>query len=314
MSKPNVIIITQGVSRIVKPILENSNVVGVIQTERKTNKPKSQIFRKVVKEWIDLFRKNKKTLKIFSKSNNIPYYFMNNGNDIRLEKWIRDKKPDLIIVYMMSELLKENIFNIPKYGTINLHPSKLPDYRGPNPWFWNYYDMNKKGGITLHYIDKGEDTGDLIYQKIFDIPLGIRSTELFDLAIGKIGVKLILKCIKNYKNLPRTKQTKETTTVRARNIKQNEHTNLIDWVNWDVERVWHLLRGTELWLNAIDLPYKMFNGQRWVIEEYIKCNTEGYMLGKAIRENGKYFIACRNGIIYIKINFNIKQTILNVIK
>ena len=111
------------------------------------------------------------SLKSFAKKEKIPYYYMNKGSDKNLENWVKCINPDIIVVYSMSQLLKENIFSIPKYGTINLHAGLLPNYRGPFPYFWMYYNTDKKGGVTVHYIDEGEDTGDIIYQEVYDIPL-----------------------------------------------------------------------------------------------------------------------------------------------
>lgn len=87
------------------------------------------------------------------------------SSSCELESWVKSLSPDLIVVYSMSQLLKENIYSIPRFGTINLHPSYLPEYRGPNPIFWMYYNMEKQGGVTVHYIDQGEDTGNIILQK-----------------------------------------------------------------------------------------------------------------------------------------------------
>jgi len=314
MSKAKVIIITKGVSRIVKPLLTEANVIGIIQSSSK--KKHTRVNRKInhFRRFVSFFIRKFSNLEDFSNRKNIPFYSMDNGSDEDLEKWVRNKEPDLIVIYMMSHLLKSNIYNIPKYKTINLHPSLLPDYRGPNPWFWMYYDKATKGGVTAHFIDDGEDTGDIIYQEEYNIPLGIKSPTLNDIVIGVIGVKLILKCIKNFKNLPRSKQVNEPKTVRARNIKKSEHLKLIDWENWNVEKVWHLLRGTELWLNAIDLPKGGSNGQRWLIEEYIECKTKTFLLGKTYREHGRYFVACRNGIIYIKLSLSLKKIVSNIIK
>jgi len=50
---------------------------------------------------------------------------MDNGSDKRLENWVKGINPDIIIVYSMSQLLKENMFTIPKYGTINFHLALL---------------------------------------------------------------------------------------------------------------------------------------------------------------------------------------------
>ena len=310
-NKLKVIIITQGLSRIVKPIVENYNVVGIIESAPR-NYQKTNKLKLFIKDLLNSFRKSK-SLKEFCKQNNIPYFFMTKSDE-NLKKWIEDKNPDIMIVYSMSQLLKENIFTIPKYGTINLHPALLPKYRGPNPWFWQYYNMEKKFGITLHFIDKGEDTGDIIYQEELDVPLGMKSPTMHDIMIGGLGLKMIFKALENIENLPKKPQPKESPTIRARNILPEEHKNIINWKNWNIERIWHILRGTELWLNAIEQPKGIYKGQRWIVEDYEKCNMKGYVPSKIYKENGKYFVACRDGKIYLSIKFSLKTLIKSIIK
>ncbi len=308
-------IITMGMSRILKPIVSIHNVVGIIEPAPrniKTNQ-KSLIF-KAFKGVYSIFKKEVKTLKSYSQEKKIPYYYMDSGSDKNLEKWVKDISPDVIVVYSMSQLLKENIFSIPKYGTINLHPALLPRYRGPNPDFWMYYDGVKEGGVTVHFIDKGEDTGDIIYQEKYDFPLGLKSPQMLDLSIGKIGVNLLLKALDNLENLPKIEQPKESPTKKARNIKADEHKNIIDWQNWEIERIWHLLRGTELWLNALEQPKGRYKGQRWIVEEFEKCDVSSYEISKIYKANNNYFVVCKDGKIFLSLKFSLKNLVLNILR
>lgn len=308
-------IITMGISRILEPILNIHNVVGIIEPAPRNSETnqKSSVF-KALKSVYSIFKKQAKTLKFYSKEKNIPYYYMDNGSDKNLEKWVKEKNPDVIVVYSMSQLLKENIFSIPKYGTINLHPALLPSYRGANPDFWMYHDGVKEGGVTVHYIDKGEDTGDIIYQEKYDFPLGLKSPQMLDLSIGKIGTNLLLKVLENIEELPRKKQPKESPTIKAKNIKLDEHKSTIDWQNWEIERIWHLLRGTELWFNALEQPKGIYKGQRWTIEEFDKCDTNEYQISKIYKENGVNFIACKDGKIFLNLEFSLKNFVLNLVR
>lgn len=309
---PRVIIITQGLSRIVEPICSNHNVVGIIESK---SRKKFNIFFRFFRFIYQLLKPKIQTLKSFSSKKYIPYFFMKNGSDSVLEEWIQNLKPDIIVVYSMSQLLKENIFNIPKYKTINLHPSLLPNYRGPNPWFWIYYNMDMKSGVSLHYIDKGEDTGDIIYQKKYDIEPGMRSKDMQNLAIGKIGTSLILKALSNYKNLPSKKQKKmDISHCRARNIKDSEHQNFIKFEEWGVQRIWHFLRGTESWLNALEQPKGLLFGQRWIINKYELITSQKYKPGKIYNYKNKYFLACKNGIIHLDVKFSLRNLIFNFLK
>ncbi len=309
--------ITMGVSAIVEPLLvSHHKIVGVIECAPR-NSTKSKSARRhiynIAKWGYYKLRKQPLHLEDIARSRNIPYYYMNNGSDRNLQKWVQDLDPDLIIVSSMSQLLKANIFTIPKYGTINLHPSLLPSYRGPNPWFWVYYNMDLTSGMTVHYIDKGEDTGDIIYQETFDISLGTRFSELSNYAIKKVGVPLMLKSIDAFANgtAPRIKQPAKSPTDRARNISKNEE--LIAWENWGVKRIWHILRSTDQWLNAIPQPKGVCSGQHWDIGEYEACNMYDYMPGKIYKAGNRTFVACRDGKIYLKVNFNLKRFLLNFV-
>lgn len=306
-----VMIITMGLSRIVEPIVKSHNVIGIIESAPRKNYTKKQnLLFYVLKNVYSVFKKQAKTLKTYASEKKIPYYYMDNGSDKKLENWVKEKAPDVIVIYSMSQLLKENIFKIPKYQTINLHPAFLPSYRGPNPDFWMYYNQEKQGGVTLHYVDESEDTGDIIYQEKYDFPLGLKSPEMLDLSIGQIGVGLILKALANIENLPRIKQPKASPTKKARNIKDSEHKQIINWQSWKTERVWHILRGTQSWLNALERPKGIYKSQRWQIENYEKCDIYSYEISKIYKENKKYFVVCSDGKIYLKLKFNIKNFIL----
>jgi methionyl-tRNA formyltransferase len=242
---------------------------------------------------------------------------MNNGSDASLREWVKKKNPDVIVVHSMSQLLKENIFTIPKYGTINLHSSYLPEYRGPNPDFWMYYHVDLNPGVTVHYIDAGEDTGDIIYQERYGIPLGIKSPDKLDIGVSKIGVNLLCKALDGIAagTAPRIKQPQDSPTPRARNLKPEEHKTIIDWNNWPIERIWHLLQGTELWLNALEQPSGMYRRHRWIIEDFVKSQiSENYVCGSIYRDHKKVFVACPGGKIYISVKFNMKYFIKNIYK
>ncbi|MBN2284805.1 MAG: polysaccharide deacetylase family protein [Tissierellales bacterium] len=66
-------------------------------------------------------------------------------------------------------ILRSSVFNIPKKGTINLHQGQLPKYRGAPPGFWELWNGETQAGVTVHYIDEGVDTGDIIDQEIVPI-------------------------------------------------------------------------------------------------------------------------------------------------
>lgn len=73
--------------------------------------------------------------------------------------------PDIILVGSWGEKFEKATYDIPKIATINAHPSLLPKYRGPNPYFWVINNKETKSGITFHLIDDKFDTGVILAQE-----------------------------------------------------------------------------------------------------------------------------------------------------
>ncbi len=300
-----VLVITQAISHILEFILESGHeVVGIVESSP-SHEPNSLLKTsgRFLTSLYYSFTKNPLNLRLFSKKIGIPYYYFKKGDHEGLEAWVKSLDPDLILVYSMSHLLKENVFSIPKFGTVNLHYSYLPEYRGPAPLFWEYYDYVLNPGVTLNYMGKGEDTGDIIYQERFLINSGEKIEEV-NQKLSFMGSKLISKMMENLEtgNVPRIKQPFSIPTIRARKIKPEEYSGLIRWGEWDIERVFHFLNGSSKYhsslLNESGFYKFMF---RIKILDREKCNTSGYKIGALYREDSKYFFACKDGKIHVDI-------------
>ena len=87
------------------------------------------------------------------------------------------------------------VWNIPKYGTINLHASLLPDYRGSAPINWVIMNNEKITGVTTFFIDDKIDTGDILIQEKIKIDKKINAGELHD-KLKLIGASIVEKTLK----------------------------------------------------------------------------------------------------------------------
>jgi len=280
-----ILVITQKKSEVLNKLLESKDIVGIIEP-REDNSLTSIIEKAIFKN-----------VKKVAKKYHIPYLLMKDKKQ-EILCWIKDRNPDLIVVYSMPFLLKEEIFSFPKLGTINLHTALLPKYRGAVPIFWTYYLFDRDAGVTVHYIDKGEDTGDIILQKNVKIDLGERYYELrakFETAGAKALVESINK-IESGK-AQRKIQPKESPTPRAKRVKKEDYLNLINW-NWDLERLWHFFRGTENYLKFLLLHDKSI--ARFIRIEVGKMEKIEHNLdiGKNYKDVKGKFIACKDGKIY----------------
>jgi len=110
-----------------------------------------------------------KTTNRLAKDNKIKIHKINDINDKDTETLIKNLNPDVLLSNNYHQIIKKNILGIAKYGAINIHPGKLPLYRGMLPHFWNMVHKEDEGGVTLHYMDPGVDTGQIIMEDKFKI-------------------------------------------------------------------------------------------------------------------------------------------------
>jgi methionyl-tRNA formyltransferase len=109
------------------------------------------------------------TLKRFSEKYNIDYLLPANINSTEFIKILKFYDCDLFVSMSFNQIFRSSIINTPRLGIINCHAGKLPFYRGRNILNWALINDEKDFGITVHYVDEGIDTGDIIKQRCFDI-------------------------------------------------------------------------------------------------------------------------------------------------
>lgn len=78
---------------------------------------------------------------------------------------VRKHAPDLIIVATFKQILKEKVLSLPKLGVVNVHPSLLPNYRGPCPTNAALLNGENTTGVTIHYVTETVDEGNLLLQR-----------------------------------------------------------------------------------------------------------------------------------------------------
>lgn len=104
----------------------------------------------------------------FKNKYNIPVFFVEN-NILEYKTYIESLEPELILVIGWYYFIDERILNIPYLGSCALHASLLPKYRGNAPLVWAMINGEKETGVSLFYLAKGIDDGDIIAQKSFVI-------------------------------------------------------------------------------------------------------------------------------------------------
>lgn len=155
---------------------------------------------------------------------------------------LRAYQPDFLITACFPRLLPSEMLALPRVGCLNLHPSLLPAYRGPEPLFWQFYFGETRTGVTLHWMDEGADTGDLLAQTEVPFPDGISLSQAETLT-AQAGGALLCRALSAPDPLPRIPQPTRGASAHPRPTADD----LVIPTMWEVRRAFNFLRAVEAW-------------------------------------------------------------------
>ena len=238
---------------ILKVLLDNnSNVVGVITAPDK----QAGRGRKL----------NQSAVKKYALENNLTILQPTNLKDVDFLKELKSLNANLQIV-VAFRMLPKLVWQMPKYGTFNLHASLLPEYRGAAPINWAIINGETKTGVTTFFIDEKIDTGEIILQK--SIKIGKRETagELHD-KLMVLGSNLVVKTVKliDSKSVKTKKQPKREDKEAPKIFKETCK------INWQTSRkkIYNKIRGlspypaawTTLYNGETKIEFKIYKARK----------------------------------------------------
>ena len=273
---------------ILNSLIENHNIISIVSKKQ----PEATKRRKIMQSEVSLFASN----------NNIPFL----DPDI-LDSKFKDKlkkmKPDLFLVCAYGKILSDDFIKIPTYGTLNIHPSLLPQYRGPSPVQNTIINLDDKSGYTIIKMDKGVDTGDILF---ISEPISLRKNEKyldllnFLLSESSKGITQAIDNLVNNKNIDKQDNGKATYTEL---IKKTD--GLIEW-NSSAEKIEAKFRAFSSWPQS----YSFHNNKRFKILDMELTNFSSEQTGKITKfENNILIDTKTNKLKIIKIQFDGKKPI-----
>lgn len=108
-------------------------------------------------------------LKKKASDSGIPFFVHPDINSINFLAQVKSYNCDLFVSMSFNQIFRKNMIDTPPLGIVNCHAGKLPFYRGRSVLNWALINDEKEFGITVHYVDEGIDTGDIILQECYSI-------------------------------------------------------------------------------------------------------------------------------------------------
>ncbi len=172
-------------------------------------------------------------------------------NDKGFLQRIKNLDADLGVVASFNKKLPKELLQLTKDGFINLHPSKLPDYRGGNPYSHVIINGEEESAITLHYMDENYDTGDIISQYRFNLDLNETMGTLF-YRTNQMCASMLYEALDYYETheFPRKPQPKDGNYIKAEALSFEKKNTFIDWSK-SAEEVERFIRALNPFIGAV---------------------------------------------------------------
>ena len=193
-------------------------------------------------------RLNPPPVKVVATEHSLPVYQPEKVRKPDFMRVLECLAPDVIIVAAFGQLLPQTVLDIPPCGTLNLHPSLLPKYRGAAPIQWALINGETETGVTLMLLDAGEDTGDIISTNRIPIRNEDNAFTLTE-QLAQLGANQLVRLLSKMSEgapPPATPQNNAEATHAPRLTKEIGH---IDW-NQSATAIHNLVRGTVIWPGA----------------------------------------------------------------
>lgn len=141
---------------------------------------------------------------------------------------LRELRPGLMVVAAYGQILSKDVLAIPTVGTVNVHASLLPRYRGAAPVAYALLNGEQQTGVTIIKVTPGLDSGDMILQEAIDI-LPDETTGELEARLAVLGAKLAVEAVRKYQSGEPVIGVKQDPALVTKAPKIKKEHGLIDW-------------------------------------------------------------------------------------
>lgn len=142
-----------------------------------------------------VFRNTEFFVEDLAKAFNIPVLLVKNINSHQAIEFIRKMDPELLVSVSCPQRISEKLINLARHGGVNIHSSLLPAYAGLAPYYWVLSKGERVTGVSVHYMMKDFDAGNILVQKTMHIKPRISAFKLFK-NLSKLGSSALLEGVK----------------------------------------------------------------------------------------------------------------------
>lgn len=232
-------------------------------------------------------------IKVCALANNLPVFQPKSiRKEFDIQEELKKLEPDFFVTFAFGQILSQDVLDIPKYETINLHASLLPKYRGANPLQRAIIDGEEKTGICTMITELGLDCGDVCLKEPIEISQTLNCVELFDIVSEK-SPKMIEDTLVGLidKSITPQKQCEDGVCMAPKLAKEECQ---IDWSK-SAQTIHNLVRG----IYQCPSAYFYFNDKMIKVLETVVMTGKG-SVGEFINTSKEGIeVACGDGSLLL---------------
>ena len=218
-----------------------------------------------------------------------------------LDELTNDKPLDYLFSFQYEKIIKKPILEYPRYGCVNIHFSYLPRNRGVSPIAWALIEGDTEFAVTIHYMDEGVDTGDIIDQEVFPIFDDYTAQILYEKSV-QAGVRLFQRVIPKLKKCKYIGSKQDESLATYHSLGSLDFNNVI--IDWDgvCEEVFNRIRA--FIFPQFQLPATLLNGKRLFVSRVERTDesSDNFTIGSFPKppDTSGIKVATRDKFILIK--------------
>jgi methionyl-tRNA formyltransferase len=209
-------------------------------------------------------------------------------------------QPDLICVACFSRFIPPALLAIPRLGVLNVHPSLLPDNRGPEPLFWTFRLGHEQTGVTVHLMEKKLDSGPILVQERLAVPDGISYAELEQQA-AELGGSLLTRAVAALMHGQAHLNAQDESQSHYYPYPSNQHGRddfVIHPEQWDARHVYNFICGVKDWGEPLTLVAD--SELTLLIEDVLDYSYKPNDLRLHTSERDAWPVRCKRGMVVVK--------------
>ena len=184
---------------------------------------------------------------------------------------LRAMKPDLLVVAAYGQILSKDVLTVPTRGTINVHASLLPKYRGAAPVAYAILGGESQTGVTIIKVTPGLDSGDMILQESLDI-LPDDTTGSLELRLAALGARMAVEAARKYASGGPVDGVKQDPVLVTKAPKIKKEFGLIDWTK-PADYIERFIRAMQPWPTAYTFLHRPGKEpMRVIVSKVILCH------------------------------------------